>query len=94
MIFAVTSFAVAFVLTLVLVPVLSKLIAAPWGLLDQPDNNRKLHKKAIPLVGGIAVFISIAITALGLFIFGSSEFGNGQSVSKPDDDRQFIGLLI
>ncbi len=94
MIFAVTSFAVAFVLTLVLVPVLSKLIAAPWGLLDQPDNNRKLHKKPIPLVGGIAVFISIAITALGLFIFGSSEFGNGQLVFKPDDVRQFIGLLI
>ena len=33
----------------------------PSGLVDLPDDKRKLHKDAIPLVGGIAVFASTLI---------------------------------
>lgn len=94
MILAFCSFAVAFVLALLFVPVLSKTVAAPMGLLDLPDNNRKLHKRAIPLVGGIAVFAAITLTALVLYCFGNAEFGTGQIVLKPGDANQFIGLLL
>lgn len=94
MILALCSFVAAFVLALLLVPVLSKTVAAPMGLLDLPDNNRKLHKRAIPLVGGIAVFAAISLTALVMYCLGNSEFGTGQIVLKPGDAKQFIGLLL
>ena len=50
---------------LVAVPVLSK-IGKAVGLVDLPDNKRKLHANAIPLIGGIAIFLStlIAIPAV------------------------------
>lgn len=94
MILAFCSFIAAFVLALLLVPVLSKTIAAPVGLLDLPDDNRKLHKRAIPLVGGIAVFVAIAATSILLYCFGNASFGDGQIILKPGDAQQFIGLLL
>lgn len=32
-------------------------------LYDQPDNKRKIHKKVIPNLGGVAIFFSYAIVA-------------------------------
>ena len=94
MILLLGSFIASLILTLALVPLLSKFVAAPLGLLDQPDDNRKLHRKAIPLVGGIAVFISITVVAIGAFLFGSSSFGSGEIVLKPGDQSQFLGLIL
>lgn len=38
--------------------------ATKVGVLDTPTNNvRKIHKKPIPLMGGTAVFLAIAITS-------------------------------
>ena len=94
MILSLIAFATSLMFVLMLVPLCSRWIAPQLGLLDQPDNNRKLHKNAIPLVGGIAIFIGVAITCTAIYLFGNSEFGYGKFVLKPGDAYQFIGLLI
>lgn len=43
-------------------------VAVRFNILDYPDNARKLHASAIPLMGGLAIFISLFI-ALAFFIF-------------------------
>lgn len=46
---------IAFLAGIVLTPLLSK-VSARVGLVDHPDPNRKLHRKATPIGGGLAVF--------------------------------------
>ncbi|MEP1472114.1 MAG: hypothetical protein ABJK25_14155 [Halieaceae bacterium] len=53
---------VAFISTLCAIYVLARL-APRLGLLDAPDH-RKLHQGKIPLVGGIAIYLSLALGAL------------------------------
>ncbi|MBA2225299.1 MraY family glycosyltransferase [Thermogemmata fonticola] len=36
--------------------------ARQWGWLDYPDRNRKLHHLAVPLGGGVAVFLATVLT--------------------------------
>ncbi len=55
------AFAVCFGSILLLRPV-----ASNWGLVDSP-NNRKQHIGEIPLIGGIAVYLSVLIT-VGTFV--------------------------
>jgi UDP-GlcNAc:undecaprenyl-phosphate GlcNAc-1-phosphate transferase len=33
-----------------------------WGIVDKPDNLRKLHKNPIPRVGGIAIIVAYGVT--------------------------------
>ena len=54
----------AFVFCLVATPFMRDL-AVRFGLVDQPDDERKLHKKAVPRIGGIAIVVSY-LCALGL----------------------------
>lgn len=54
------AFLTSIVASLVAVPLLSRL-GKRVGLVDLPDNKRKLHKSAIPLIGGIAVFSATLI---------------------------------
>jgi UDP-GlcNAc:undecaprenyl-phosphate GlcNAc-1-phosphate transferase len=44
---------------LVLTPV-ARALALRWMLVDRPDGRRKLHSRAIPLGGGLAVFCAAA----------------------------------
>ncbi len=44
------------------------LIANNLGLIDKPDNKRKIHKDEVPLIGGIYIFASFIIYFL-LFTF-------------------------
>ena len=94
MILPIVTIVVACLLSLVFVPVLSRYVAPRIGLLDQPDDNRKLHRNAIPLVGGIAVFISVTITAVLIFVLGQTDWAKDYLLLKPQDPRQFIGLFI
>ncbi len=71
-----------------LVPVLAK-FAKRIGLVDLPDNSRKLHQSAIPMVGGLSTFISVISTAvLAFFIF------RDQLRFRPEDVTELPGLLI
>ncbi len=54
----------AFVFCLILTPIL-RYYSFKLGLVDQPDNNRKVHTRPIPRTGGVAIAVSYAL-ALGL----------------------------
>lgn len=50
-----TAFALSVGITIVLTPLMGNL-AVRRGWLDVPDTERKLHKRPIPAVGGVAIF--------------------------------------
>ncbi len=58
---------VAIVLSLLLVPPACKL-AIRYGLVDHPDDKRKLHGKPVPLVGGIVIFIVTVFTSVAGYL--------------------------
>ncbi len=58
------TFGIAFLSTVVATPI-AKRIGLRLGLVDNPDHYRKIHQNAIPLGGGIAVFLGFL---LGLLI--------------------------
>jgi len=68
LILAVSSFCLAFFLT-----PLCRNLAIRWGLVDQPDQIRKLHTRPIPRVGGISIFIAYLISFAALY-FSSLHF--------------------
>ena len=53
-------FGIAFISTIVATPI-AKWLGLRLGLVDNPDNYRKIHQNAIPLGGGIAVFFGFVI---------------------------------
>ena len=62
---AVVGFAVAFLLAVLLTPVVSQ---AAWlaGVVDFSDGERRLHDRPTPLLGGLAILAAIVIPALAL----------------------------
>lgn len=52
----VTVFYVAFAVTFVLTPVM-RLVATYYGVIDEPDNARKVHKAPVAYLGGVAMFL-------------------------------------
>ena len=62
---AVVGFVVAFLLVLLLTPAVS-LAAWQAGLLDRPDDDRRLHRDPMPRLGGIAIFAAIAVPSAAL----------------------------
>lgn len=59
---SVTQLVIAFLIALVLIPILKK-YASKLGLLDKP-NARKVHVKSIPVIGGLAIGLSLLISLL------------------------------
>lgn len=85
MTFAFLSFFTAALLVLGLLPLFA-MAARRVGLVDKPDNTRKLHKSAIPLVGGLTVFFSGTAAIIVALLFG------GVTLSA-EDARELLGLL-
>ncbi len=52
----------AFILTVTLIPWIIR-ASVRVGLLDQPDNSRRVHTVAVPRLGGVAIFVATATTA-------------------------------
>jgi UDP-GlcNAc:undecaprenyl-phosphate GlcNAc-1-phosphate transferase len=67
---AAVAFCIACVLSLMLIPGLSRL-ARRARLVDCPDGHRKLHRRAVPLAGGIAVFLATLAAVLVLTTSGT-----------------------
>lgn len=46
-----------------------RMVALRWQIVDRPGIERKIHKSPVPLMGGVAIFLSFAICliAAGLF---------------------------
>ncbi|MCX8064409.1 MAG: undecaprenyl/decaprenyl-phosphate alpha-N-acetylglucosaminyl 1-phosphate transferase [Candidatus Hydrogenedentes bacterium] len=56
-------FIVTFLITAVLVPVF-RLLALRLGVVDMPDMKRKIHKKPIPYLGGLAFYFAYLVACL------------------------------
>ena len=67
---------ISFAINLAIIPFLKR-FAIRFGLLDQPDAERKLHLKAIPLSGGISIYVSL-ILSLAISLGISPEFWQGK----------------
>ena len=67
-IFGAAAIACAFLLSCLLTPAV-RALAIRIGALDIPKDDRRMHKKPMPLLGGLAIYISFSLTA---FLF--SEF--------------------
>lgn len=72
---------IAFLITLALVPASIKL-AHKIGAIDIPKDNRRVHTKPIPRIGGVAIFSAITVSAIiasamGLFVPGAIDRVNG-----------------
>ncbi len=63
------AFVSAFVCSLISAPIIAR-IATQLGVVDKPDNHRKLHRTSIPLTGGPVILLSIAAaTGITLWFF-------------------------
>jgi len=60
--FIVLSFIVAFLIVMVCLPVVIK-VARIKHLVDDPKDDRKIHSRSVPTVGGIAIFAAFLFTA-------------------------------
>ncbi|MBW4061340.1 undecaprenyl/decaprenyl-phosphate alpha-N-acetylglucosaminyl 1-phosphate transferase [Candidatus Saccharibacteria bacterium] len=58
-------FGMAFALTAILTPLVRR-FALDHNIIDAPNEERKIHKHPIAYLGGVAMFISFAVTALCL----------------------------
>ena len=58
---------VSLALALVLTPSV-RILAWRFGIIDQPDQQRKVHASPIPRLGGVAIFASVAIAYLLLLV--------------------------
>jgi UDP-GlcNAc:undecaprenyl-phosphate GlcNAc-1-phosphate transferase len=68
----------AFTVTLILIKALSA-VAPRVGLVDRPDHRKK-HSGAIPLVGGVAIYLSLL---LGAVLWGKEGLDNLSTHGKP-----------
>lgn len=68
----------AFTASLFLTPAV-RTVARQWGVLDCPDGERKLHRRVVPLWGGVAVYLA---TLLGLAIAHFGSFGVGPALDQ------------
>lgn len=66
---------IAFSLSLILTFLIGSL-ALRWNIVDLPDNFRKIHTKPIPLLGGLAIFLSFSLVSFS--ILGQLTAGNLQ----------------
>jgi UDP-GlcNAc:undecaprenyl-phosphate GlcNAc-1-phosphate transferase len=67
-------FLIAIVLTLVLTPLIGRLAIA-LGAIDIPDNERRIHKKPTPRLGGVAIYLGFLLT-LGCVPFLQNDIGD------------------
>jgi len=77
------AFVVSLIISYLLTPYAKKL-AYKIGAIDVPKDNRRVHKKPIPRLGGIAIYFAFVITSLVMAIFNSNIYFNSE----------FKGILI
>ncbi len=73
-------------LALLLMPLAGRL-AVRVRLVDTPDDTRKLHRKPIPLVGGIVVFLSSSIVSAAVIAMMDVPL-------RSSDQTELVALLI
>mgnify|MGYP006932869623 CR=1 FL=1 len=53
----------AFCISVAFTPVI-RVLAFKFGVTDVPKDNRRMHKKEMPLMGGLAIFIAFLVSTL------------------------------
>jgi UDP-GlcNAc:undecaprenyl-phosphate GlcNAc-1-phosphate transferase len=71
------TFVVALILSLYLTPVMRR-AALRFGIVDRPDGRLKKHKRPMPYLGGIAIYLSFLLALAFSFRF----------------DQELLGLLL
>ena len=79
---------ISFVLSLVFTP-LARALARRFHLVDRPDGHRKLHGRAVPLAGGIGIFLA-SFATLGLWL-GLTRLGWMDDNTSP---QFLVGLFL
>jgi UDP-GlcNAc:undecaprenyl-phosphate/decaprenyl-phosphate GlcNAc-1-phosphate transferase len=67
------TFSIAFIASMALT-VAVRAAAIRWGVVDKPDGGRKLHSGAVPLWGGVAVYLAMVA---GLIAASFGSYGTG-----------------
>ncbi len=57
------AFATSFIITFLTTPFVKR-IAVKVGIVDKPDEARRVHKKATPLLGGLAMFYGFIVSVI------------------------------
>ena len=81
-------FMVSFILSFVFTPFV-RLFCLKSGLLDMP-SKRKIHERALPRLGGVALILSFAITLLLAFLWDQ----NFRNIFSSRITGLFIGILV
>ena len=80
-------FAIAFIISLLITPLIKKLAIA-IGAVDQPEQ-RKVHSKVMPRMGGLAICLAFFIPLIVVLKFNIIEINN-----PIFSDRQITGFII
>ncbi|MFH0814687.1 MAG: MraY family glycosyltransferase [Candidatus Falkowbacteria bacterium] len=62
-------------------------IAAHFKIVDQPDSERKIHKRPVPLIGGAAIFLAFNFIVAILLLLGELNLENFRL-------KNLIGIFI
>ncbi|MFH0819560.1 MAG: MraY family glycosyltransferase [bacterium] len=81
------AFLAAFILSVILTKAVMKL-ALKLKVVDQPNQERKIHPKAIPLLGGAAIFLSFSLVVIYY------SFISGDILTKYYLPKYIIGFLL
>src|SRR6056297_941327 len=61
-------FIISFIISVILTPILIK-VAKKYKVVDIPMEKRKIHKKPIPYLGGVAIYVStIIVSIIGIYL--------------------------
>ncbi len=61
--------------TSVMATLMVRALARRWGVLDHPDTDRKVHTRAVPRLGGVAIYLAFFAPFLGILIFNHTISG-------------------
>ncbi|MFH1252835.1 MAG: MraY family glycosyltransferase [Candidatus Uhrbacteria bacterium] len=84
-------FLAAFFLSLLLTKVV-RYLATRFKIIDEPNCPRKIHQKPVPLLGGAAIFVSLA--AVVFFLLLKTEYLTSGEIGWPEYTGFFLGGLV
>ncbi len=82
---------ISFLTAVIFTPVII-FIAQKFNILDVPNSDRKIHKKPIPLIGGLAIFFSFNFVMLSYAFFTNDL--TGDTIFLKNIIGIFLGTLI